>query len=89
MTEWFKVPVLKTGVFVNTGGSNPSLSVHSLFAFVGRVLLLGGVSKMCFLYEGLTQLVEYLAYNEKVSGSSPLFFILWLSSFNIYYFQII
>lgn len=25
--------------------------------------------------EELTQLVEYLAYNEKVSGSSPLFFI--------------
>ena len=26
--------------------------------------------------EGLTQLVECLAYNEKVSGSSPLFFII-------------
>lgn len=26
MTEWFKVPVLKTGVLKNTVGSNPTLS---------------------------------------------------------------
>ena len=30
----------------------------------------------CYKKEGLTQLVECLAYNEKVSGSIPLFFII-------------
>lgn len=35
MTEWFKVPVLKTGVFVNTGGSNPSLSLVMHYIFEG------------------------------------------------------
>lgn len=64
VTEWLKVPVLKTGVFSNTGGSNPSLSVG-----LGRWIY--------FKKEGLTQLVECLAYNEKVSGSSPLFFIFY------------
>ncbi len=29
MTEWFKVPVLKTGVGQLTVGSNPSLSAQS------------------------------------------------------------
>ena len=58
------MPVLKTGVSSDTGGSNPSLSVG--FCKIHIIII-----------EGLTQLVECLAYNEKVSGSSPLFFILY------------
>ena len=65
MTEWLKVPVLKTGVSSDTGGSNPSLSVQGFGKFPP------------LLKEGLTQLVECLAYNEKVSGSNPLFFIFY------------
>ena len=56
MSEWLKVPVLKTGIPGKVSGVR--ILLHPFF-----------LKKK---YGGLTQLVEYLAYNEAVSGSSPL-----------------
>lgn len=56
MSEWLKVPVLKTGIPGKVSGVRILLHPYILNNIRG----------------GLTQLVEYLAYNEAVSGSSPL-----------------
>ena len=42
MSEWFKVPVLKTGEAQASGGSNPSLSA---------TLLTAGISRRFFLFK--------------------------------------
>ena len=55
MSEWLKVPVLKTGIPGKVSGVR--ILLHPFYIFK---------------HGGLTQLVEYLAYNEAVSGSSPL-----------------
>jgi len=61
MSERSKVPVLKTGISEKV--SEVRILLHPNYVFLNLFHSFLG---------GLTQLVEYLAYNEAVSGSSPL-----------------
>ena len=62
MSERSKVPVLKTGISEKV--SEVRILLHPNYVFFESIPFL--------FWGGLTQLVEYLAYNEAVSGSSPL-----------------